>query len=86
MKTQITQPVRPLCLRIKDAKNEICASITRTAQKHNLSYSLLELIVSDALCQIQLGARDEAEEANAVYNRQLAELQNKTEQEVKSDG
>lgn len=86
MKTQTTSPVRPLCLRIKDAKNEICTSITRTAQKYSLSYSLLELIVSDALCQIQLGAINEVEEANAVYSQQLAELQNNIEREVKKDG
>lgn len=86
MKTQTTQPVRPLCLRIKEAKNEICASITHSAQKHNLSYSILELIVSDALYQIQLGARDEAEEATTVHNRQLAELQKNSEQEVKTNG
>lgn len=86
MKTQTTHPVRPLCLRIKDAKNEICASITRSAQKHNLSYSILELIVSDALYQIQLGARDETEEATNVYNQQIAELQKNLEQEVKTDG
>lgn len=86
MKTQITQPIRPLCLRIKDAKNEICTSITQSAQKHNLSYSILELIVSDALYQIQLGAKDEIEQANSVYNQQLAEIQKNQKQEVKTDG
>lgn len=86
MEIHDTQPVRPLCLRIKDAKNEICASITQSAQKHNLSYSILELIVSDALYQIQLGAKEEIEQANSVYNQQLAVLQKNSKQEVKTNG
>lgn len=75
MKIQDTQPVRPLCLRIKDAKTEICASITQVAQRHNISYSILDLIVSDALYQIQSGAKLEVEQANKTYNQQIAELQ-----------
>ena len=75
MKIQDTQPVRPLCLRIKDARAEICASITQSAQKHNISYSILDLIVSDALYQIQSGAKNEVEQANKNYNQQIAELQ-----------
>ena len=86
MEIHDTQPVRPLCLSIKDAKNEICASITQSAQKHNLSYSILELIVSDALYQIQLGAKEEIEQANSVYNQQLAVLQKNSKQEVKTNG
>ena len=75
MKIQDTQPVRPLCLRIKDARAEIYASITQSAQKHNISYSILDLIVSDALYQIQSGAKNEVEQANRNYNQQIAELQ-----------
>ena len=75
MEIHDTQPVRPLCLRIKDAKTEICASITQVAQRHNISYSILDLIVSDALYQIQSGAKNEIEQANKIYNQQIAELQ-----------
>lgn len=74
-KVQETQPVRPLSLRIRDAKIEICASITRSAQKHNISYSVLELILSDVLHQVQDGARNEVEQAQLTYNQQIAELQ-----------
>lgn len=75
MKIQDTQPIKPLCLRIKNAKSEIFASISNIAQKHTIPYSILDLIVSDALYQIQTGANREIEQAQTTYNRQLAEIQ-----------
>ena len=75
MEIHDTQPVRPLCLRIKDAKAEICASITQSAQRHNISYSILELIICDVLHQVQDGTKAEVEQAQLTYNQQVAELQ-----------
>lgn len=74
-KVQDTQPVRPLSLRIRDARSEICASITQSAQKHNISYSILELIICDVLHQVQDGTKAEVEQAQLTYNQQVAELQ-----------
>lgn len=75
MKIQSTQPVLPLSIRIKDTRTEICTSITQSAQKHNISYSILELIICDVLHQVQNGAKNEVEQAQLTYNQQIAELQ-----------
>lgn len=84
MEIKETQPIRPLCLRIKDTKAEIFASITNSAQKNGIPYSILELIVSDALYQIQAGAKNEIEQAKQMYDRQLAELQKSQNKEEKN--
>ncbi len=75
MKVQDTQPIKPLCLRIKAAKSEIFASISNIAQTQNIPYSILELLVSEALYQVQTGANREITQAQELYNQQLAELQ-----------
>lgn len=75
MKVQDTQPIKPLCLRIKVAKSEIFASISNIAQKQSIPYSILELLVSEALYQVQTGANREITQAQELYNQQLAELQ-----------
>lgn len=84
MKIQETQPIRPLCLRIKDAKAEIFSSISNIAQKHTIPYSILDLIISDALYQIHAGMKNEVEQAEITYNRQVAELQKIQKQEDKN--
>lgn len=84
MEIKETQPIRPLCLRIKDAKTEIFASITNSAQKNSIPYSILELIVSDALYQIQIGTKNEMEQAKQIYEQQLAELQKSQNKEDKN--
>lgn len=81
MKIQNTQPVLPLSIRIKDARAEICANITQSAQKHNISYSILELIICDILHQVQNGAKNEVEQAQLTYNQQIAELQKNSKKE-----
>ena len=75
MKVQDTQHITPLCLRIQAANSEIFASSSNIAQTQNIPYSILELLVSEALYQVQTGANREITQAQELYNQQLAELQ-----------
>ena len=50
-------------------------SISNIAQKQSIPYSILELLVSEALYQVQTGANREITQAQELYNQQLAELQ-----------
>lgn len=63
---------RPLCLELNDAKREIFDSITTIANKRNIPCFLLQDILFEALTQVKNGANNELEQANALYNRQLA--------------
>lgn len=67
---------RPLCLELNDAKREIFDSITTIANKRNIPCFLLQNILFEALTQVKNGANNELEQANILYQRQVAENSN----------
>lgn len=68
---------RPLCLELNDAKREIFDSITAIATKRNIPYFLLQHILFEALTQVKNGANTELEQANILYQKQIAEMNEK---------
>ena len=56
-----TKVVRPFCLELQDARVEIMAAISKSAQQHGIPFYLLKDIIADALRQVENGARVEIE-------------------------
>ncbi len=75
-----TPPARPFRLEYEDAKTEIFSAISGAAKRHNIPYFLLDGIITEVLYQVKDGARDEAHDAEFIYQRQL-EQYNKEKEE-----
>lgn len=69
--TQKTDPARPLCLEIEDAKMEIFDAINRASKERHIPFYLLESIVDDAARQVAKLANAERETAKRAYEDQL---------------
>lgn len=69
------EPVRPLCLELQDAQAEIFGAIKKVAEKRCLPWYLVEPIVSDAAKQVSENARQERQNAAAMYEKQLKEFE-----------
>lgn len=76
-----TKVVRPFCLELQDARVEIMAAISKSAQQHGIPFYLLKDIIADALRQVENGARLEIENATATYTKQLADLESEQKEE-----
>ncbi len=76
-----TKVVRPFCLELQDARVEIMAAISKSAQQHGIPFYLLKDIIADALRQVENGARVEIENATATYTKQLADLESEQKEE-----
>lgn len=76
-----TKVVRPFCLELQDARVEIMAAISKSAQQHGIPFYLLKDIIADALRQVENGARAEIENATATYTKQLADLESEQKEE-----
>ena len=82
------KPIKPLCLRKKEALDELTESINRISEKYGLSYSILDDIMFRIQVNIAEGCSREMIEAQRSYNELLCELEkNKNEtEEVAEDG
>ena len=69
-----TEAVRPLCLELEDAKNEIVGTINRLAFQRHVPFYLLEGIIHDVDRQISELARKERETAKKTYEHQLRQI------------
>ena len=61
------RPVRPLCLELVDAKEDIFGIINALHEEKNIPFYLLETIVSEAYRQVRNCARAERESALMAY-------------------
>lgn len=76
---QTPAPVRPLCLRLEDAKAEIFSIVNLTAKKHDIPFFLIEPIITEAARQVRECAAKEREAAASTYERQIAEYNKRGE-------
>lgn len=67
---------RPLILEMNDAENEIFKSISEIAHRRKIPFFLLKYILLEALQQIKDGAKNEVEQANVIYKRQMEDNEN----------
>lgn len=87
MKNQMNQPEKPLCLRKREASAAIEIAINSAAASNALSFSDLEDILYRYYVEVQRGAERERRNAESLYNRQMADYQQKKEKkEVEADG
>lgn len=75
-------PVRPLVLELDDAREEIFGTINRLATERHIPFYLLEGIINDAARQVVALAKTEREKAKQMYDEQLAEMNNRKEDEA----
>lgn len=75
--TKISEPKKPLCLGLVEAKNDIVNAINTAAKVHNIPFYLLESIVTDAAIQVSECAKAERAKAQQMYAQQLEEYNKK---------
>lgn len=80
MEKSKTPPARPFRLEYEDAKTEIFSAITDAAKKHNIPYFILDGIITEVLYQVKDGARDEARDAQFIYQKQLEQYYKEKEE------
>lgn len=78
-----TPPVRPTCLELVDAKKDICDLINDIATRRRVPFYLIEGILAEVTKQAAECAKLERENAQIIYERQVAEFEKKRKGEGK---
>lgn len=75
------RPIPPLSMVYDNTKKEIFSCINSLIERHKMPLFLYETILTEALHQIQGGAKNERQTAEEAYNKQLAEYEARREKE-----
>ena len=73
------QPKKPFCLTYDDAENRIFNAVSESAKE--IPFFMLEGILTNILHQVREKAKEERDNARMLYEKQIAEYNEKEEKE-----
>lgn len=82
--SETNKPKKPLCIRRADAFGELVAAVNHIAQKHELSFSVIDDLLFRITVDVSRGAENELAQARKNYTALINEYEKHDEEAVEN--